>query len=359
MDVPLTADLNETAPIRAGEELPLERLEAWLKEHLPEAAGPLFVEQFPAGHSNLTYLLRCGTNELVLRRPPFGNQVKSAHDMGREFRVLSQLSKVFPAAPRPYACCDDESVIGAPFYVMERRRGLILRTNAPSQMALDPDMARRLSTALIDQLARLHSIDYQAAGLADLGKPEGYIARQVSGWAKRYEQARTGDVPEMDRVSRWLGEHLPPESRAAVIHNDYKYDNVVLSPEDPARIVAVLDWEMATLGDPLMDLGTTLGYWIEAGDPEALKQTAFGPTAVPGSLTRRELVARYEERTGRAVPNALFFYCFGLFKIAVIVQQIYARYVRGHTRDPRFARLGDLVGVLARQAEEAIQSGSL
>jgi aminoglycoside phosphotransferase (APT) family kinase protein len=359
MDIPMSSDSPETAPIRQGEELPLERLEAWLKERLPEMAGPLMVEQFPAGHSNLTYLLRTGTKELVLRRPPFGNQVKSAHDMGREYRVLSRLCKVFPAAPHPYADCDDETVIGAPFYVMERRRGLILRTHAPSQLTLDADRAGRLSTALIDQLALLHAVDYRAAELGDLGKPEGYVERQVSGWAKRYEQAQTGDVPEMNRVARWLTEHLPAGSRAAIIHNDYKYDNVVLSPDDPAQIVAVLDWEMATLGDPLMDLGTTLGYWIEAGDPEPLKQTAFGPTAVPGSLTRRELVARYEQRTSRAVPDPLFYYCFGLFKIAVIVQQIYARYVRGNTQDPRFARLGGLVAVLARQADGAIDRGSI
>jgi aminoglycoside phosphotransferase (APT) family kinase protein len=361
----MTADFNATAPIRAGEELPVEPLAAWLTEHVPGAAGPLTIEQFPAGHSNLTYLLSCGplasggTGQFVLRRPPFGNQVKSAHDMGREFRVLSQLSKVFPAAPCPYAYCDDESIVGAPFYVMERRRGLILRKSTSSDVVIDVDMARRLSTALIDQLALLHSIDYQAAGLADLGKPEGYVQRQVSGWAGRYAQAKTADVPAMDRVGGWLSEQTPPEFAAAVIHNDYKYDNVVLAAEDPTKIVAVLDWEMATLGHPLMDLGTTLGYWIEAGDPEALRAMAFGPTAVPGSLTRRELVARYEEQTGRPVPNALFFYCFGLFKIAVIVQQIYARYVRGHTRDARFASLGDLVGVLARQAEGAIQSGAL
>ena len=355
----MTADFNKTAPIRAGEELPVEKLAAWLQAHLPEAAGPLTIEQFPAGHSNLTYLLSCGTTELVLRRPPFGNQVKSAHDMGREFRVLSRLCKVFPAAPCPYAYCDDDNVIGTPFYVMERRRGLILRKAASSETVINPDMARRLSTALIDQLALLHSVDYQAAGLADLGKPEGYVERQVSGWAGRYAQAKTEEVPAMDLVGSWLSEQPLPQSAAAVIHNDYKYDNVVLAAEDPTRIVAVLDWEMATLGHPHMDLGTTLGYWIEAGDPEALRQTAFGPTAVPGSLTRRELVARYEEQTGRPVPNALFFYCFGLFKIAVIVQQIYARYVRGHTRDPRFANLGGLVGVLARQADAAIQSGTL
>jgi aminoglycoside phosphotransferase (APT) family kinase protein len=355
----MTADFNKTAPIRAGEELPVEQLAAWLKVNLPQAAGPLAIEQFPAGHSNLTYLLSAGTTELVLRRPPFGNQVKSAHDMGREFRVLSRLCKVFPAAPRPYVYCDDESVIGAPFYVMERRRGLILRKSTSSAVVIDADMARRLSTALIDQLALLHSIDYQAAGLADLGKPEGYVQRQVSGWAGRYAQAKTEEVPAMDRVGVWLSEQTPPEFAAAVIHNDYKYDNVVLAAEDPTRIVAVLDWEMATLGHPLMDLGTTLGYWIEAGDPEALRQTAFGPSAVPGSLTRRELVTRYEKQTGRPVPNALYFYCFGLFKIAVIVQQIYARYVRGHTRDARFASLGELVGVLARQADAASQSGTL
>lgn len=362
----MTADFNETAPIRAGEELPIERLTAWLKEHLPEAACSLTVEQFPAGHSNLTYLVSSGGTassgeiaEFVLRRPPFGNKVKSAHDMGREFRVLSRLSQVFPAAPRPYVYCDDESVIGAPFYLMERRRGLILRKSSPSEIAITPEVARRLSTALIDQLALLHSIDYEVAGLADLGKPEGYVERQVGGWTNRYAQSKTHDVPAMDRVGGWLAEQHPPDACAAIIHNDYKYDNVVLDPADPTRVVAVLDWEMATLGHPLMDLGTTLGYWIEAGDPPALQQTAFGPTAASGSLTRRELVARYEEKTGRPVTNPLFFYCFGLFKIAVIVQQIYARYVRGHTRDPRFSSLGQLVGVLAGQADTAIRSGNI
>ena len=214
---------------------------------------------------------------------------------------------------------------------------------------------------MIDRLALLHSIDYQAAGLAELGKPEGYVQRQVSGWASRYAQSKTADVPAMDRVGVLAAqEQGPQESAAAVIHNDYKYDNVVLSAEDPTRIVAVLDWEMATLGHPHMDLGTTLGYWIEAGDPEALRQTAFGPTAVPGSLTRRELVARYELQTGHPVPDALFFYCFGLFKIAVIVQQIYARYVRGHRSRPAASPASATSsGVLARQADAAVESGAL
>jgi aminoglycoside phosphotransferase (APT) family kinase protein len=352
-------DLDRTAPVRSGEELPVGPLEAYLRRHLPDVQGPLTVEQFPHGHSNLTYLLRLGTTELVLRRPPFGNQVKTAHDMGREYRVLSRLSAVFAAAPHVYLFCEDESIVGAPFYVMERRRGVILRKTLPPTLAIDPATASRLGLSLIDTLAHLHSLDFQAAGLGDLGKPQGYVARQVTGWTNRFAQARTEDVPALEQVARWLGEHLPPESGAALIHNDFKYDNLVLAPDDLTRIVAVLDWEMATVGDPLMDLGSTLGYWIEAGDPEALKQAAFGPTTLPGNLTRQELVERYQEKTGRVVSAALFYYCYGLFKLAGIVQQIYARYVRGHTRDPRFAHLNEVVAVLGQQAERAIQTGKL
>jgi aminoglycoside phosphotransferase (APT) family kinase protein len=355
----MTSDLNPTAPIRPGEELPVERLEAYLTAHLPDAAGPLTVEQFPAGHSNLTYLLRLGSRELVLRRPPFGNLVKTAHDMGREYRILSRLSTVFPAAPRPDLHCEEESIIGAPFYVMERRRGLILRKTLPPGIAIDADTARRMSTALVDHLASLHALDYKSAGLADMGKPEGYVERQVTGWIKRYAASRTDDVPTIESVARWLAAHLPAESKGVVIHNDYKYDNLVLATDDPTRIVALLDWEMATIGDPLMDLGTTLGYWVEAGDPEALRLAAFGPSALPGSLTRRELVERYAEQTGRTVANPLFYYCFGLFKLAVIVQQIYARFVRGNTSDPRFAHLNQLVAILGQQADMTLQTGKL
>jgi aminoglycoside phosphotransferase (APT) family kinase protein len=355
----MNADLDSTVPIRAGEELPLAQLHAYLKEHLEDSDGPLTVEQFPHGHSNLTYLLRLGSRELVLRRPPFGNQVKTAHDMGREYRVLSRLCEVFAAAPRPYLYCEDESVLGSPFYVMQRRQGRILRKASPRDMVLDPEMARRLSTALIDNLAALHSLDYQAAGLGALGKPQGYVQRQVAGWTDRYAKAQTEELPALDRIARWLGEHVPPESGAAVVHNDYKYDNIVFAADDPARIVAVLDWEMATIGDPLMDLGTTLGYWVESGDPAALRRAAVGPTALPGSLTRRELVDRYQQQSGRAVANALFYYCFGLFKIAVILQQIYARYVRGHTQDARFAQLNQVVAVMSQQADATLQAGKL
>ncbi|HEY1377538.1 MAG TPA: phosphotransferase family protein [Gemmataceae bacterium] len=351
----MDAPIDHAVPVRPGEELPAAALEDYLGRRL-SAVGPLTIEQFPRGHSNLTYLLRVGDTELILRRGPFGNQVKSAHDMGREYHVLSKLSAVYPPAPRPFAYSDGAD-LGAPFYLMERRRGVILRADLPPGLAIDPPTARRLGEALIDNLADLHALDYGAAGLGDRGRPDGYVARQVAGWADRYTRSKTDNVPAMDRVGRWLADHLPTESGVALIHNDYKYDNLVLDPADLTRIVAVLDWEMATVGDPLMDLGTTLGYWVEAGDPPELQRRAMGPTTLPGNPTRRDLAERYAARTRRDLANVVFYYAYGLFKIAVIVQQIFARYVRGHTRDPRFARLNELVAVLADQADRAIARG--
>lgn len=353
----MDSHIDETRPVRAGEELDLARLGAYLAAHLPGAGGPLVVEQFPHGHSNLTYLLRMGDREMVLRRPPIGNRVKSAHDMGREYRVLSRLCLVYEPAPRPFAYCEDEEILGAPFYLMERRRGIILRRANPPGVSLPPEALRRLAEALIDNLARLHALDYRAAGLGDLGKPDGYVGRQVEGWTRRHRDAQTGDVPEMDGLAAWLAGAMPRESGAALVHNDYKFDNLLLDPADPTRIVAVLDWEMATVGDPLMDLGTTLGYWVEAGDPDLLQHLVLGPTAQPGCPTRRELADRYAERVGRDAPDLLFYYVFGLFKIAVIVQQIYARYVRGLTRDGRFAGYDVAVAALARAAVQAAESG--
>lgn len=355
----MTDQFNPAGPVRSGEELPQERLSDYLRQRYPEISGELAVEQFPHGHSNLTYLLKFGGKDLVLRRPPFGNQVATAHDMHREFRMLSRLNAVFPTAPKPEFYCDDHGVIGAPFYVMERRHGMILRKSPPRGISIDSDLARRMSTSLVDHLAALHAIDHDSAGLTALGKPEGYVARQVAGWAKRYAQAQTSEVPAMDRVSAWLVEHQPAESGVAVIHNDFKYDNLMLDERDLTKIVAVLDWEMATIGDPLMDLGTTLGYWVEARDPAPLQQAAFGPTALPGSLTRHEVVARYQEITGRTVSKPEFYYGFGLFKLAVIVQQIYARFVRGHTADPRFAHLDQLVLLLGQQADRVLDSGKI
>ncbi|MBL8851860.1 MAG: phosphotransferase family protein, partial [Planctomycetaceae bacterium] len=270
-----------------------------------------------------------------------------------------RLHAVYRPAPRPELYCEDERVLGAPFYLMERRRGVILRKTLPPGITIESDLARRMSSALVDNLVALHAIDIHASGLADMGKPDGYVQRQVGGWVKRYANARTSDVPAMERLALWLQEHQPAESGVAVVHNDYKYDNVILDPDDLTRIVAVLDWEMATIGDPLMDLGTSLAYWVEATDPAPLRQSAFGPTALPGSLTRRELVERYQQQTGRAVAQPEFYYCFGLFKLAVIVQQIYARFARGNTSDPRFAHLDRLVFLLSEQAERTLSAGSL
>ena len=348
--------LDSSRPPRSGEELDLERLEPYLQDHLPQMNGPLEVEQFPSGFSNLTYLLRAGDFEFVLRRPPFGNRVKSAHDMGREYRVLSSLHPLYPAAPEPYLYCDDEEILGAPFYVMERRRGIILRRTLPTGFDLSPVLAGRLSEAFIDQLAALHQLNWKAAGLADLGKPEGYVERQVEGWTQRYLKAQTDSWQELDQAAAWLHSTKPLTSGASLVHNDYKYDNVVLDSHDITRIYGVLDWEMCTLGDPLMDLGTTLAYWVEGGDPPELQSAAFGPTALAGSLTRQELAERYQEKTGFQVGHLTFYYVFGLFKLAVIVQQIYYRFFKGHTQDPRFSQLNQMVGLLGRVAAQAVDN---
>jgi aminoglycoside phosphotransferase (APT) family kinase protein len=341
-------EADAPGPVRPGEELDEGRLAEYLRSlHL---GGPLRVEQFPGGHSNLTYLITIGERELVLRRPPFGSTVKAAHDMGREFRVLAALGPVFPKVPRVVAFGDDPSVLGTRFYLMERVRGVVLRSRVPQGLSLPPETVARLCAALVDTLVELHGVDYAAAGLADLGRPEGYAQRQVAGWARRYQDAQTDAVADMDDVARWLAGHVPASLTASLLHNDYKHDNLVLDPDDPSRVLAVLDWEMATPGDPLMDLGTTLAYWVEEGDSDELKAVAFGPTRLPGSYSRRRLADRYAERSGRAVHDLDFYYCFGLFKIAVIVQQIYYRFRQGLTRDPRFARLGRAVAVLARQA---------
>ncbi len=235
----------------------------------------------------------------MLRRPPFGNRVKTAHDMGREYRILSRLRAVYPPAPRPVLYCEDESILGAAFYLMERRRGVILRGSSTADRPLTPDLIRQLCETLVDRMAELHALDYRAAGLDEVGKPQGYVERQVTGWIKRYQDARTDEVPDVERTARWLAENRPLESaKASLIHNDFKFDNLVLDPADLTRIVALLDWEMATIGDPLMDLGTTLAYWTEAADPEPLHFHIVGPTKEPGSLTRREIVERYAQVTG-------------------------------------------------------------
>ncbi|HJT26963.1 MAG TPA: phosphotransferase family protein [Pyrinomonadaceae bacterium] len=342
---------DRPSSVRQGEELPAERLREYLG-----ATKPLSIKQFPSGFSNLTYLIRAGDRELVLRRPPIGAKIKTAHDMGREYRILSHLYPVYQKVPQPILFCDDESILGAPFYVMERVTGVILRAQKPHGLDLSATLMRRLSETFGDNLAEIHAIDYEAAGLGDLGSPQGYVKRQVEGWTKRYYNARTDDVPSIEKLAEWLHQNLPADSeRPALIHNDYKYDNLVLAPDDLARVIAVLDWEMATIGDPLMDFGTSLGYWVEATDPEEWQRYGFGLTSLAGSFTRTELLEHYERRSGRRIDDPVFYFAYGLLKIAVIVQQIYFRYQKGLTRDPRFAQLGALVTACGDLAERAIQ----
>jgi len=353
--------MDQSAAVRRGEELDAEKLAAFLRQHIPglEASATLEIEQFPSGHSNLTYLLRVGERELVLRRPPFGAKIKSAHDMGREYLILARLADVYPKVPRVLANCEDEAVLGAPFYVMERLKGIILRAMAPKGLELTPAVMRALAESFVDNLVEIHRVDYRAAGLGDLGRPAGYVRRQIEGWTQRYINARTDDIPDIERVAEWLAGHMPSEVDATLIHNDFKYDNLVLALEDVSRIVGVLDWEMATIGDPLMDLGTSLGYWVDPGDPPELQTLRFGLTTLPGNLNRRELAQRYAQHSGRDGSNLLFYYVYALWKIAVIVQQIYARYKAGLTHDERFAAMIQAVRVLGRMAVMAIHKGRI
>lgn len=337
----------------------MPQLESFLLRNFPGSKGPLAVTQFPSGHSNLTYLVRFGNREMVLRRPPFGSNVKTAHDMGREYRVLSKLHAAYPEAPHVLLFCDDMSILGAPFYLMERIQGIILRKDPPDSVNFTPDTARRLSESFIDSLARLHSLEYQAIGLGDLGKPQGYVQRQVRGWIERYHASRTHDLPEVERISNWLNQRIPDATQATLIHNDYKYDNLILDPADITRVLGVLDWEMSTIGDPLTDLGTTLAYWVNANDPDEMETVRTSPSNYPGSLTRAQLVERYARITGRDVSLMAFYLAFARLKVAVIYQQIYYRYHQGLTQDQRFAALPEKVSTLMRASLRAIETGSI
>jgi len=355
----MAAFIDKPSAIRPGEELDLGKLEPFLRSHFSGEAEPFIVQQYPSGHSNLTYAVQLGDQRMVLRRPPFGSKVKSAHDMGREFRVLSKLHAAYPPAPKVLLYCDDDSVLGAPFYVMEPINGIILRRDPPSDLQFTPQTARKICESFIDNLAKLRSIDYVAIGLGDFGKPQGYLERQVHGWIERYHGSKTHEIPEVEKLSAWMLHSLPTSPSASLIHNDYKFDNVVLDPDNLTKIIGVLDWEMSTVGDPLSDLGSTLSYWVEPGDTDGLQKLRWGPTNYPGSMTRQELVQRYVQTSGREVGNMVFYLVFARFKLAVIVQQIYYRYHLGLTKDPRFATMAEAVKVLLEAAWHCAQSGSI
>jgi aminoglycoside phosphotransferase (APT) family kinase protein len=348
---------SDARPVRATEQLEWDRVARFLREHLPAREIPgldvsrdMEVEQFHGGHSNLTYLIRFGDVEMVLRRPPLGPVAPTAHDMAREYRWLTAMNPVFPLAPRPYVLCEDTSVAGAVFYVMERRRGLVIRTEEPPQVANNPGARRRMSAALVDTLASLHAIDIERHALTHLGKPAGFVARQVKGWTDRWHRSRIDDLPEMEQLAEWLVAKLPAEPiRAAVVHGDFKLDNVMADPADVARLVGVFDWEMSALGDPLVDLGIFIAYWCHI-KPVSGHDALNSVTSQPGWFRREEIVARYAEKTGADLSQLRFYEAFALFKVAVVIQQIYFRYRRGQTDDARFAHFGDRVTLLAQQA---------
>jgi aminoglycoside phosphotransferase (APT) family kinase protein len=347
---------QDTGAVRAGEQLDWARLVAWLRERLPACGIPGLdvaqkpeITQFPGGHSNLTYLLRFGAVEIVVRRPPFGPVAPKAHDMAREFHWLSAMHRVFPLAPRPYALCEDIGIVGSVFYAMERRHGMVVRAEEPPAISTPSDR-RRVSEALVSTLADLHAIDVAAHNLTALGKPAGFVARQVKGWTDRWHRAKTTPLPEMDALADWLLSRLPADAAPpAVVHGDFKLDNVMLDADDIGRVVAVFDWEMSALGDPLVDLGILLAYWSPTAPPG--RQDALTTvTHRPGYFTRKELLEHYAARSGRDVSNVRFYETFAVFKIAVVIQQIYFRYVQGQTTDARFATFDTRVAYLARQA---------
>jgi aminoglycoside phosphotransferase (APT) family kinase protein len=365
---------DDTRAVRDGEELDWPRLEAWLHDRLHvlralgvELSGPMRVAQFPGGHSNLTYRLQwgsprdpraasdAGTTELVMRRAPLGPVAPTAHDMAREFRWLSALHPVFPLAPRAYLLCDDPTVAGSVFYVMERRRGIVVRHDEPPQVRGNVTRRRAIGEALVDALADLHRIDVVSTELAGLGKPAGFVGRQVRGWTERWQRSQTTNLRAIDELAAWLARSLPPDpAQPGVVHGDFKLDNVMLDATRPEEIVAVLDWEMSALGDPLVDVGILLAYWLPsspAGQHDALTTV----TNRPGWPTRDALVERYQSRTGRDLSAIAYFEAFALFKIAVVIQQIFQRYQAGQTSDARFAAFGERVTHLAQRATELVE----
>src|SRR5216684_3245221 len=352
-----TANSSDTNPVRPSEQLDWDALAGYARERLAaelgdrfDATAPMTVEQFPGGHSNLTYLLRFGHQEFVMRRPPFGPVPPRAHDMARECRILAAVHPVFPLAPQPYVLCEDASVIGSTFYLMERRHGLVVRYDEPPELADQPGARRRVSEAMVDALADLHSVDINAHGLAALGKPAGFVERQVRGWSERWKRSQTSEQPAMDQLAAWLVDRLPPDaSRPTLLHGDFKLDNVMLDPDDVGRLVAVFDWEMSALGDPLVDLGIVLTYWFPTAPPEQ-RDALTSVTDRPGYFTRQEILDRYGARSGRDLSGIRYYEIFAVFKIAVVIQQIYYRYARGQTKDQRFATFDARVEFLARHA---------
>jgi aminoglycoside phosphotransferase (APT) family kinase protein len=342
---------TEVAPVRAGEDLDWPRLEAYLKAHIPELDGPFGVLQFPNGSANLTYLVQIGEQQLVVRRPPFGRLAPGAHDMRREFRAVDALCRHFDRAPRAFLFCDDHDVIGSAFLVVEYRRGVVVWDHVPTEMVHHTDAARRIGFAVVDALADLHLLDPVAVGLGELGRPEGFVERQVSGWRKRWELVETGRVPQMPIVGERLAASMPTTAtRASVLHNDYKIDNCQFDPSDPDRVKSIFDWDMATLGEPLVDLGTLLNYWPDPSDVDGARPLHVPGLEKMGLPPRADVVARYAERTGFDTSAVPWFEAFATWKTCVVLEQLYQRFVRGESTDPRMGERGKPVAPLADRA---------
>ncbi len=346
-------------PVRDQDAFDVVAMAGWLRGHAaPEFAAELHgvpeVRQFTGGASNLTYLLRYPGRDLILRRPPTGAKAKSAHDMGREYRIQAGLRPVFPLVAQMVALCEDSVVIGSEFYVMEKLEGTILRRDLPFD--LTPEQVSTLCGNAFDVLAGLHRVDVRVAGLGDLDRGQGYVARQVAGWTDRFARARTDDTGDWSAITGWLDAHQPTDVATCLIHNDFRFDNLVLDRDDPLRIVGVLDWELATIGDPLMDLGGALAYWVEEGDDERFRGLRRQPTTAPGMWTRAEIVERYCARMGLAMTAERwrFYEVFGLFRLAVIAQQIWYRYVVGQTSNEAYAAFGPAVAYLETRCRRLV-----
>lgn len=334
--------MTDVIPVRSEEKFDESRLGTYLAGRLEGAEGVPTVSQFGGGRANLTYLLDYGDVEYVLRRPPLGPVAPGAHDMAREFRVLSRLWRAFSKAPRGFLLCEDESIIGAPFFVMERKQGVVVRETVPPEFGAgsDPEINQALSAVVIDTLAEFHAVDPAACDLEDLGRPDGFLDRQVQGWLQRWEAARHAPNPLADEVGRWLAATRPESLPPTLLHNDWRLDNMAVAADDPTRCVAVYDWDMATRGDPLCDLGTLFGSWHDPDEIDSRTHSLM-PVRAPGWMSRDEAISRYADSSGRNVESMPWYVVFGTWKLGVVLEQIYIRYVRGQTSDPRFASMGD------------------